>query len=54
MKKNIPWILAIPPEVFCEKANIQISDYYLIPEKRLETHIKAREYFLNNLRVPSS
>lgn len=46
MKKNIPWHLAVPPEVFCEKTNIEISDYYLIPAKRLETHIKAREYFL--------
>ncbi|MCD4824716.1 MAG: hypothetical protein K8S55_08915 [Phycisphaerae bacterium] len=47
MKNNsIPWQLAIPPEVFCEKAGIDLYDYYFVPLKRLETHQRARDYFL--------
>ena len=44
--KRIPWQLAIPPEVLCEKAEIGLHDYYFIPAKRLETHQRARDYFL--------
>ena len=46
MNKEIPWTLAIPPEVFCEKAGTELHDYYFIPAKRLETYKLARDYFL--------
>ncbi|MDD5596952.1 MAG: uroporphyrinogen decarboxylase family protein [Victivallaceae bacterium] len=42
---QIPFTLAIPPEVLCEKAGIELHDYYCVPAKRLETHQRARDYF---------
>jgi uroporphyrinogen-III decarboxylase len=45
-EKQIKWVLAIPPEVYCEKANTRLLDYYFDPAVRLETHQRAREYFL--------
>ena len=46
-KRRIKWTLAIPPEVLCEKANTRVDDYYLVPDLRLQTHQRAREYFMH-------
>ncbi|MCF7854979.1 MAG: hypothetical protein K9N51_09290 [Candidatus Pacebacteria bacterium] len=46
MKTDFRWTLAIPPEVFCEKAGTSVYDYYHVPDVRLETHRRARDYFL--------
>jgi uroporphyrinogen-III decarboxylase len=46
-ERKVPWILAIPPEVLCEKAGTILYDYYHSPESRLLTHQRARDYFLD-------
>lgn len=43
---GVYWSLAVPPEVLCEKAGVSVYDYYHLPAARLETHRRARAYFL--------